>query len=69
GERDSLLIEAFLIDFAADLYGEHVALRLVKRLRGQVRFDSVRHLTDQMNADVAQCRSILATPSALEICL
>jgi riboflavin kinase/FMN adenylyltransferase len=68
-EADSLLIEAYLIDFTADLYDEHVTLRLVQRLRGQVRFEDVRQLVAQMHKDVAQCRVVLASPDALAICL
>ena len=35
-------VEAFVLDTAADLYGQHVALDFVARIRGQLKFDSVQ---------------------------
>ncbi|GAA2782674.1 bifunctional riboflavin kinase/FAD synthetase [Saccharopolyspora taberi] len=52
-------VEAFVLDVDADFYGEHVELDFVRRLRGQVRFDSADDLIEQMNRDVAQVREIL----------
>ncbi len=34
-------VEAFVLDTAADLYGQHVALDFVARIRGQEKFGSV----------------------------
>ena len=56
------LLECNLLDFAGDLYGEAVKVRFVERLRGEVKFESIEGLTDQMRADVEQTRSILAGP-------
>lgn len=55
------LLECNLLDFAGDLYGEAVRVRFVERLRGEVRFDSEAALVTQMQADVEQTRTILAT--------
>jgi len=49
-------VEAFVLDFDGDLYGEHVAADLVSRLRDTERFDSVDALVEQMHRDVAQAR-------------
>ena len=57
GER--LLLEAFVLDFSGDLYGEAARVRFVARLRDEVRFDSVEALIDQMGSDVAVVRSLL----------
>ena len=35
------LLEAHLLDFDGDLYGQHARVRFLHRLRGQERFDSV----------------------------
>jgi riboflavin kinase/FMN adenylyltransferase len=46
-----------------DLYGAHVAVDFVARIRGQIRFEGPDALTDlvaQMTADVAQARTALA---------
>jgi riboflavin kinase/FMN adenylyltransferase len=55
------LVEAYLLDFDDDLYGETLRLHLVARVRGQERFASVDALVAQMHRDVARCREILAT--------
>jgi riboflavin kinase/FMN adenylyltransferase len=53
------LLECHLLDFAGDLYGELVKVRFVERLRGEVRFDGVDALVEQMGADVAATRALL----------
>ena len=55
-----LLIEAYLIDFDADLYGETLSVAFVQRLRGERRFDSVEELVVQMKHDVEEVRRICA---------
>ncbi len=47
-------VEAYLLDFDGDLYGERVALDFVARLRGMERFDTVPALQAQMALDVEQ---------------
>ncbi len=49
-----LLIEAFLIGFEGDLYGETLRVAFTKRLRGERRFESVDALIEQMGHDVAE---------------
>ncbi len=53
-------VEAFVLDFSDDLYGEHVAVEFVTRLRGMERFDKVEDLIAAMADDVARTRDILA---------
>jgi riboflavin kinase/FMN adenylyltransferase len=55
-----LLIEAYLIDFEGDLYGETLRIAFVERMRGEKRFESVEILIDQMQKDVEQARQICA---------
>ena len=55
------LLEAFLIDFSGDLYGEDARVVFVDRLRPEAKFDSVESLVAQMRADVDQARRILST--------
>ena len=52
-------VEAYVLDFEEDLYGHHLALDFVDRLRGQVRFDGVPALVEQMTKDVYQVRTVL----------
>jgi len=51
-----VLIEAFLIDWEGDLYGQELRLDFLRRLRGERRFDSVPGLVEQMERDVREAR-------------
>src|SRR5687767_1739478 len=53
-----LLVEAHLIDFEGDLYGQTLRIAFLDRLRGEKRFESVDALVEQMNRDVGQARQI-----------
>ena len=61
-EADTSLLEAHLLDFEGDLYGEEARVRFVARLRGEERFASVDALVAQMARDCAAARALL-TPS------
>ena len=53
-----LLVEAHLIGFDGDIYGETLRIAFIERLRGEKRFDSVDELVAQMNRDVEQAKQI-----------
>jgi riboflavin kinase / FMN adenylyltransferase len=55
-----LLIEAYLIDFEGDIYGEDLRIAFVERMRGERRFGSVDELVEQMWKDVERAREICA---------
>lgn len=60
-DGDTRRIEAYALDQdGIDLYGAHVAVDFVERIRGQVRFDTVAELLTAMADDVAQARRLLA---------
>ena len=54
------LVEAYLIDFEGDLYGEVLRLDFLARLRGERRFGTADALVEQMRRDVDEARSIAA---------
>jgi riboflavin kinase / FMN adenylyltransferase len=54
------LIEAYLIDFDGDLYGQQLCLEFLERLRGERRFDTAEALVEQMHRDVARTRELVA---------
>jgi len=62
GADGELLVEAYLLDFTGDLYGESARLSFVHRLRDELAFDSVDELVAQMGHDVARTRELLGSP-------
>ena len=54
------LIEAYLLDFDGDLYGQELCLEFVERLRGERRFDTAEALVEQMHRDVARTRELVS---------
>jgi len=56
-----LLLEAFLIDFEGDLYGQTLRVAFVERLRGERRFPGVEDLIAQMHRDVEDARKVCAS--------
>ena len=58
-DAEASLLEAYLLDFDGDLYGEEARVRFVARLRGEVKFDSVDALVAQMARDVDATRTAL----------
>ncbi len=55
------LIEAYILDFEGDLYGQLLRLEFLARLRGERRFSSAEELVEQMHRDVIQAREIAAS--------
>ena len=53
-------MEAFVLDTAADLYGQHVGVDFVARIRGQEKFAKVEDLVKAMERDTERARAILA---------
>ena len=54
-------VEAYVLDRTdLDLYGEIVAVEFVQHLRGNVKFDSIEALIEQMTRDVEAARDLLA---------
>jgi riboflavin kinase/FMN adenylyltransferase len=57
----SVLVEAYLLGFEGDLYGEAGRVAFVSRLRGEERYDSVDALIAQMHRDVQETERILSS--------
>jgi riboflavin kinase/FMN adenylyltransferase len=51
-----VLVEAYIMDFDADLYGKELRLEFLTRLRGERRFASAEALVEQMRVDVDRAR-------------
>lgn len=55
-----LLLEVHLLDFHGDLYGRHLQVEFLKRLRGEEYFDSLEALTVQIARDADAARDYFA---------
>jgi len=56
------LLEAHLFDFAGDLYGRHIEVEFVAKLRDELKFPDLPSLTEQMHRDADQARGVLLVP-------
>ncbi len=52
-----VLLEAYLFDFDQDIYGRHVQVEFIKKLRDEKRFESFDELKQQIRMDVDKARA------------
>ncbi|MDQ4091499.1 MAG: bifunctional riboflavin kinase/FAD synthetase [Actinomycetota bacterium] len=57
--QSPVVLEAYLLDFSGDLYGQAARVSFVSRLRDEERYDSVEELVGQMALDVEATRAAL----------
>ncbi|HOT93522.1 MAG TPA: bifunctional riboflavin kinase/FAD synthetase [Anaerolineae bacterium] len=55
-DQHTPVVEAHLLDFSGDIYGERLRLDFLHRLRDEVRFPSAEALIEQMHRDRANAR-------------
>ncbi|MDR7417584.1 MAG: bifunctional riboflavin kinase/FAD synthetase [Armatimonadota bacterium] len=53
-------VEAHLLDVDLDLYGQAITVEFVRRLRDEHRFPTLEALRQQIDADIAEVRRVLA---------
>ena len=61
-DGSGITIEAHLLDFTGDLYGQRLVLDFVARLRAERKFEHVQALAAQIKVDVNAARMLLAEP-------
>lgn len=57
---DSSLLEAHLLDFEGDLYGEPARIQFVAFLRSERKFDGIDALVEQLKHDIEHAREAVA---------
>jgi len=60
-EDGSLLVEAYLCGFSGDLYGQSLTLSFLEFLRGELKFETVDDLVEQMHRDVKKSEDVFAS--------
>jgi riboflavin kinase/FMN adenylyltransferase len=58
-DKETSSVEAHILDFDRELYGQELKLEFVEYLREELKFNSVEALLEQIHADIAQTREIL----------
>ncbi len=62
--EDEVCVEAHLLDFQGDLYGQRIELAFSHRLREERRFSDVEELKARIERDVVEARGLLAGETA-----
>lgn len=60
-DKQTLSVEAYLLDFDQEIYDETVTLEFEQRLRDEMKYDTVEALVAQIRRDVEQTRAVLGT--------
>jgi len=58
-ENQKATIEVNIIDFDQDIYGEHITLEIVKKVRDERKFPDIQTLKEQIETDKTQIINIL----------
>ena len=58
-DKRSASVEAHILDFDRDLYGQTLELEFIARLRDELKFDSVDAFLKQIQADIDETRRII----------
>ena len=49
--KNEISIEAYILDFDELIYGQPITVLFLKRIRDEIKFDTIQQLIDQMNED------------------
>ena len=53
----NVTVEAYLLDYSGDLYGQTLRLEYHRKLRGEIQFDSLEALKAQISQDIESTRN------------
>ncbi len=51
-------VEVHILDFHQDLYGQKIKINFLKRIRDEIKFDSINALSDQIRNDISVAREL-----------
>jgi riboflavin kinase/FMN adenylyltransferase len=60
-DQIDLHIESFIIDFDRDLYGEHIGINFLKKIRDQMKFRTPDELARQLETDLQTTKAYFQT--------
>jgi riboflavin kinase/FMN adenylyltransferase len=67
GQSLNTVVEAHLIEFTGNLYGQKLRLDFVSRLRGEQKFENIAALLTQIRLDILKTREIINIPQVTTI--
>ena len=56
----ALSVETYILDFDRMIYGETIRVEFLRRIRGEIKFETVSQLTEQIALDVQDAREYFA---------
>jgi riboflavin kinase/FMN adenylyltransferase len=62
GENE-LTVEAHILDFNQDIYGREISIEFLKKIRDEIKFESVEELKKQIKKDIEKSRAIFDSAS------
>ncbi|MDS0524883.1 bifunctional riboflavin kinase/FAD synthetase [Clostridium sp. SHJSY1] len=48
---NTITVETFILNFNGNIYGDEIKVRFIKRIRDNIKFNSINELKDQLNKD------------------
>ena len=60
--QDYVTVEAHLLDFDADLYGEQLRVHFLHRIRDEIKFSGLKELKARLDEDAAETRRLVRLP-------
>lgn len=67
GAHSTLSIETHILDFKGDIYGKRMRILFLKRLRDEIRFDSLDALVAQLHHDADEARAALDASASISV--
>jgi riboflavin kinase/FMN adenylyltransferase len=60
-QKKDVKLESYILDFNNDIYGKRITVKLYKKIRENIKFDSVESLVEQMKKDVEEIKEFFIT--------
>ncbi len=58
-KKNEITIEVHLFDFSQDIYGEHIELVFIQRIRNEQKFNGIDELVSRIQVDVTEAKELL----------
>lgn len=62
--NEALSVEAHILDFSDDLYGKHIRVHFIQRIRSERKFNGLDELKERISIDIELAKSILSYPES-----